>query len=316
MPALDFREIATPTSGPGRDSFELFARDVLDHVGYVILEGPDRGADGGRDLIVEELRAGVGGKSYVRWLVSCKHKAHSGSSVSLGDESDIQDRLNAHNCAAFLCFYSTVPSSGLAAKLIGASDKFQFQVFDPERIERLLLSSPDGLRLAKRYFPLSIVKWQQSNRIPAKLFDDPVELKCDCCGRNLLTEDYKGIVTLWHPYLEDGSIDSSKTEYIYFSCKGLCDGRLRGSLEDRRLIDGWEDISDLQIPTIYLRWLIGVVNQLHGGHRYSQQAFDKAKDLLIGIFPTICKHLTEHDSERISALLELPEYLGGIGGEQ
>ena len=76
MPILDFKEIASSSGGQDRDQFELFAREFLEHLNFRIIEGPDRGPDAGRDLIVEETRTGVGGVTRVRWLVSCKHNAH------------------------------------------------------------------------------------------------------------------------------------------------------------------------------------------------------------------------------------------------
>ena len=94
MPIIDFKEIPLASGGVGRDKFELFAREFLEAIGFRIIVGPDRGVDAGRYLIVEELRTGVGGETRVKWLVSCKHKAHSGSSVTLEDERDIHDRSN------------------------------------------------------------------------------------------------------------------------------------------------------------------------------------------------------------------------------
>lgn len=114
MPILDFREISTAAHGASRDQFELFAREFLGFMGLEVLVGPDRGPDARRDLIVQERRTGVLGETQVRWLVSCKHKAHSGASISPDDEADIKDRLEMHGCDGFLAFYSTVPSSGLA----------------------------------------------------------------------------------------------------------------------------------------------------------------------------------------------------------
>lgn len=313
MPALNFTEIATPTSGPGRDKFELFARDTLDLLGFKVLEGPDRGADGGRDLLVEERRTGVGGETRIRWLVSCKHKAHSGASVNPNDESDIQDRLNAHQCAAFLGFYSTVPSAGLTGKLSGAAGKFEYQIFDPERIERAILGSPEGVRLARRYFPQSVSTWQATNKAPAKIFADPTDLKCDYCTKSLLTPEPHGIISLWHPY--DDALDvRNRTEHIYFACKGVCDDRLRTPLRAGKMIDGWEDISDLAIPTVYLRWVMSMLNELRSGKDYSDQAFDKMKDLLLNLFPLVCRHPSDDDAERVQALQQIPGFLGGLGG--
>lgn len=113
MPVLEFTELREAHIASGeQDSFEMFARDFLDYLGYRIIGNPDRGADGGKDLVVEEKRVGVGGESCVRWLVSCKHKAHSGSSVKPPDEPNIRDRVEANNCKGFLGFYSTLPKLG------------------------------------------------------------------------------------------------------------------------------------------------------------------------------------------------------------
>lgn len=143
MPRLDFKEIAQANKATGdQDSFELLAGEFLELGGYKILSGPDRGNDLGRDLIALETRPGVGRETHVKWLVSCKHKAHSGKSVGLGDEQDIVDRVRAHNCVGFIGFYSTLPSSSLTQKLTSIksnNSSFDFQFFDREYIERYLL---------------------------------------------------------------------------------------------------------------------------------------------------------------------------------
>lgn len=75
MAVLDFKEIPEAHVANGlQDTFELFAREFLEFMGFKIISIPDRGADGGVDLIVEEHRHGIGGVTIVRWLVSCKHK--------------------------------------------------------------------------------------------------------------------------------------------------------------------------------------------------------------------------------------------------
>lgn len=118
MPLLDFNEIpkANNTNGE-QDTFELFARDFCDMLGFKIESGPDRGQDGGRDIIIIEKREGILNTSEIRWLVSCKHKSHSGKAVLDSDEQDISDRLRAHDCKGFMGFYSTIISSPLGRKL-------------------------------------------------------------------------------------------------------------------------------------------------------------------------------------------------------
>ncbi len=73
MPILDFTEIAPANEPSGKqDTFELFARDFLELLGFKIESGPDRGQDGGRDLLVTEVRQGILSSTPFLWLVSCK----------------------------------------------------------------------------------------------------------------------------------------------------------------------------------------------------------------------------------------------------
>lgn len=158
MLKVDFKEIPPGNTADGQDQFELFARDFLDILTYDITTEPNRGSDGGRDFIVTETRRGIGGVTYVRWLVSCKHHAHSGTAVSPSDELNITDRLAQHRCQGFIGFYSTIASSSLAQRLeaINELDKgLEFQLFDGEKIHTRLLSTPEMGVLISKYFPVS-----------------------------------------------------------------------------------------------------------------------------------------------------------------
>ena len=178
MTALDFREIPSPQSGLDRDQFELFAREFLIQEGFTIVEGPDRGPDGGRDIVAEETRSGPGGNSTLRWLVSCKHKAHGGGSVTPIEEANIRDRLETHNCTGFIGFYSTVPSSGLSANLRALQPRFGLLLYDAVSVERKLLDTPRGRTLAARFMPTSFNLWIQNSQfavaVPAP---DPHEVR-------------------------------------------------------------------------------------------------------------------------------------------
>jgi hypothetical protein len=167
MPLLDFSEISRADIANGaQDTFEMFAREFLELFGFRTVSGPDRGADLGRDLVVEERRTGVAGETIVRWLVSCKHKAHSGESVRLADEADILDRIRVHDCTGFIGCYSTLPASSLTVKLEALKSNtamFDFKIFDRAKIESVLLSTGPGQGIAERYFPVSYRKWNEEN---------------------------------------------------------------------------------------------------------------------------------------------------------
>jgi hypothetical protein len=315
MPVLDFREIPVPTTGAARDQFELFAREFLGLLGFKVLVGPDRGPDGGRDLIVQEVRTGVAGETLVKWLVSCKHNAHSGASVTLNDEPDVHDRVATHDCQGFIGFYSTIPSSGLATKLNAPTVPFQIKIYDPEEIERHILMSSSGLALARRFFPISIERWQKEHPTPAKIFHEEPALLCWYCKKSLLLPEPHGIVVVWTSLSNEGESRREHTEHVYWCCKGRCDDVLRVRYRRENIIDGWEDIPDLLIPIIYIRWVMTVLNEFHGGMTYSVDALENTKKLLLSIFPLVCRDMTEGERTRIEHLSMVPHYLGGLGYE-
>ncbi len=303
MPSLDFTEIpsakADKTQPGQQDTFELLAREVLELVGFTILCSPDRGADGGKDLIVEERRVGIGGETDIRWLVSCKHNAHTGVSVTPADEININDRLATHNCKGFLGFYSTIPSSGLSATINALSEH---QVYDKERIERYLLSSSSGLEIVRRFFPDSYKRWRSDpNRAADVMFKAP-ELECGYSGINLLQPKPQGIIVLIE--------DPANTEYkkyivdVYWCAKGEPDRVLEYKARAKGFYTSWEDIPDIIIPRFYLKWCLSLANQIRDGWGYSDEAYEKIKRFLIALYPYVARDVTDSERERAESLLE------------
>lgn len=315
MPLLDFKEIPEAHKGGGvQDTFELFARDFFEFLGYHVLRGPSRGADGGCDLILEETRTGIAGSTTVKWLVSCKHKAHSGASVLKTDEAEVRDSVESNKCQGFIGFYSTLASSGLLQK-VQAITSIQHQFFDSSRIEQMLLVNPKGHDLAKRYFPTSYGKWVAENPKKAQIFADTSGLKCAQCGDDI-TEGKKGIVVSWERYKDfDQPADKRDLKSLYWCCKGDCDRQLKHKYATPGYIDKWEDIHDLRIPTVYIRWVMATMNQLNGGCSYSSEAFDAEKEMLLELFPYVARNLTMDELDRMKSLGAIPSFLGGFGYE-
>lgn len=139
---IDFTEIPPANSSDGKqDRFELFAREMLKTIGFEILEQPDRGADGGKDILVSETLRGINKNHPLTWLVSAKHHAHSGKSVTPSDETNIRERVDALGADGFLGFYSTLPSSGLNGLLVGLQNHIRVDHFDSAAIERYLTTN-------------------------------------------------------------------------------------------------------------------------------------------------------------------------------
>ena len=314
MSLIDFKEIPQANIANGyQDTFELFAREFFEGLGFVIDINPDRGQDGGRDLIIIENRPGILDTTHIRWLVSCKHMAHSGSSVKSSDEEDISDRIRTHNCQGFIGFYSTIVSAPLGRKLEGLKNNFEIQIFDNEKIERILLESIIIKPLISRFFPISYNK--HNLKEPSNLLTEYVPLKCNKCGRDLLNrnvlEDYDGVVVFVED-IEYFRLNYPKTKFvdIYFACKGTCDEDLEDYHFKLGRTNGWEDISDLIIPYKFLQFLMSIMNRIRAEEDiYTDEAFEKLKDFIIALSQIVMKNQSEEDIKRILELQMLPEWL-------
>lgn len=307
---LDFKEIPQANVGGGlQDTFELFTRDFLAYLGYRIVQDPDRGADGKKDLIVDEIVKGITSEYTIRWLVSCKHYAHSGAAVKDTDEINISERLKQHNCDGFMGVYSTLPATSLTGLL---SSQKNYQIFDREKIESKILSNIDGHRLAARYFPKSFKKYQIEHPEPATIFSNQEPLVCERCGKNLFLETEHGnyVCLQLPPFDEDGNwVENDKSiKKIYFCCKS-CDHYLSDKYRREGFWDaGWYDIDDLLIPTIWIKKLMAFLNTIQEGEGLDKDAFESMKHMFLTTFPYISRHLTEKEKKRVISLFEIEDY--------
>lgn len=311
MPVLDFKNIPEANGTDTPDTFELFARDFLGYLGYTILENPSRGADGGKDLIVQETRMGISGSTNIKWLVSCKHYAYSGRSVNPNDEQNITDRIQQHNCDGFIGFYSTLSSSGLMNRLSNLENRFLFQVFDASLIESKLICNLEGELLAKRYFRESMNTFLIENPRPIQLFKDIPELHCEICNKELINNESirDSIIVFFYEYTPEPY--HKKYIKITTCCKGECDNILEKKIN---LISGWEDLSDLKSPFIYLRHVIGFINDLNlPTTSHTDEAVESLKTIFIRLFPYVSRELNTHDKKLTQDLYQIPSLLGGLG---
>ncbi len=299
---IDFKEIPYKD-----DTWELFSRDFLRQRGFYVESGPDRGPDGGKDLLVTEELKGHLNKYRFRWLVSCKHNAKSGKSVSAKEEPDILDRLSAFNADGFIGFYSTLAASGLNTRLNSLREEKKirdFKIFDHKAIENVLITVGYS-HLLMRYFPESY-----KNVKPLHLVTDQYEpLVCKHCGKDLLMALYKSDYNANIIQVSKYEIESGKhyVKDFYCACKTKCDRLLRLDAEKSGLMTTWNDISDLVIPIEFLRFLFATMNRVRKGYDiYSDEAYKKKKQILISLSQKILRHTTEKEKRRYKELRSLP----------
>ncbi len=297
MGVIDFKEIPSSKGGePGQDSWEFFARDFFSALSLEIGGGPDRGPDSGRDLIVREERAGRIGRSVHTWLVSCKHFAHSGKAVSDRDEVDPLGRVRKFNADGFIGFYSTIPSSSLAETLRRLEEQMNVRLYDSALIEQSLMKNRGLEGVFKRYLPHSFQRWEREDKSPATLYDSYVPLSCVTCGKDLL-EERTGIVVIVRQWKGE---DRGKIVNLYWACKGECDRRLEGDYVARGYLTGWEDISDLAIPVVFMRWIMGHMNRMRAGEDvYADEAFEKLKEFTLAMAQVVVREESEAETKRV-----------------
>ena len=296
---INFKEIPF-----NNDDWELFARDFLIEQGFFIESPPDRGADSGKDLLVTEELKGNFGLYRFRWLVSCKHFAHSSKSVKETDEKNIVDRINSFKADGFLGFYSTLPSAGLNRRLhyLRESNNIKdYKIFDKRLIEKNLLDIGYS-KILLRYLPESFKETK-----PLQLIVDEYEpIFCDACGKDLLMSLYENDFEAH--FVKVKRMDNNQKIYIediYCACKGECDRILKREYGQRGLVTFYQEINDLIIPGKFLEFIISVLNNLRSGYvEYSNEAFEKEKKFLIALSQKVIRSSTTNEINRLHDLLK------------
>jgi hypothetical protein len=209
-----------------------------------------------------------------------------------------------------LGFYSTLTSAGLN-ELLKRQSGIEIKFFDHEEIERRLLSFPKGRELVARYFPNSSKKLQHT---PAELFAEPEQIECEYCGKDLLSPP-SGIWVLWSAA---GREVPEHYMDMHFACKGDCDRIVQDRVRALHastgfIIDGWDDIPEMIIPTVYIAKIMAILNGFARGDRFEPRAFDKLKQLLVATFPFVSRHLSDKDRTELERLQQIPSWLGGMG---
>jgi hypothetical protein len=147
---VDFTEL--PANGI---RFEQLIRELLIRSDFEV-HWTGVGPDAGKDLVVVERADGPIAPFQRRWLVSCKHKAHSAKSVGVDEVNNILDVCASAGATGFLLACSTQPSSGLVQRFreLSAQGKIVTTIWDGIEIEKRL-RTPTTLPLLHLFFPTS-----------------------------------------------------------------------------------------------------------------------------------------------------------------
>ena len=285
---IDWKEIATG------DAWELFARDFLVELGFVVEVEPGRGPDGGRDIVVSEQLRGTLFASKFNWLVSCKHNAQGGTAVG-AQEVDIADRCVRNGAQGFMGFYSTMASSGLVDRLkdLKSTGRIEaVEIFDHKKVEAMIAASGMS-KLLLRYLPASYGKMRPIQNF----FGHYSGLECDICGKDVLT------ASIAEPFSANlvwsCAVETEAYTKLYVACKGECDHRISERIHRSGNVTHWEDIGDLCNPILYIKNAMAYMNQLHARRvTISEDAHRRMRSIYIAIAQRTLREVTKEDEDR------------------
>lgn len=136
------------------EEFEFFCRDLLESLGVQILEGPARGPDRKKDLIIQyKIKDVIGREKQYKFLVQCKNKAKSQKSIYESDLGDIRTACKIHDAKGYLLITTTIPSVSVQniLKAINEEGDYFTHYWDKNDLEKFISKSKDGVRILERY---------------------------------------------------------------------------------------------------------------------------------------------------------------------
>lgn len=300
---IDFTEI--------KDSYdwELFSRDFLEKMGFCIESEPNKGQDGGMDILVSEHIKGKLDTSKIFWLVSCKHNAKSNKSVNEDDERNITDRVKSFNADGFLGIYSTMISSGLHHRLETlkkTNSLNKYKIFDNKKIENYLFQIGYS-NIFYRYFPNSYKNIAPINIV----FDKYIPLNCEYCGTDVLKKMYEHESVAILAWFEN---DKHVIYDIYVCCLGECDDKLR--LKKRALYkdrEMWVHIEHWTNPLLFVRKLFSQIISLNNKNfSYTDEALNKFWGIVSSLSQKVLRETSKSEHEKYKKYAEYGLQQGGF----
>lgn len=136
------------------EEFEFFCRDLLESLGVQILEGPARGPDSKKDIIIQyNIKDVIGREEQFKFLVQCKNNAKSQKSVYESDLGDIRSACRIHNTRGYLLITTTIPSISVQNNLKAINEERNYYThhWDKKTLEKYISKSKEGIKILERY---------------------------------------------------------------------------------------------------------------------------------------------------------------------
>lgn len=126
----------------------------------------------------------------------------------------------------------------------------------------------------------------------SNVFTNPKDVKCVVCGKNLIDDIDMSLVNIIQ------NMETHKIVKVCPCCKGSCDDKIERTAKENE-ISGWKDISDFTNPFLYIKHIMSVMNSMHNGNGFDNQAaFEDYKDLVLKMYPYVTRDMEEKENKR------------------
>lgn len=123
------------------------------------------------------------------------------------------------------------------------------------------------------------------------MYENQEALVCANCGKNLFEDIEMSIVVFVRDRNTGDIVD------IYTCCKGECDKILKNARARRIGVDGWKDLSDFVNPTLFLKHIMSMMNNMHEGVKIKDEAFENYKNLILSVAPYVMREPSEKEKK-------------------
>ena len=123
------------------------------------------------------------------------------------------------------------------------------------------------------------------------MFNNYEELNCKSCGTDVL-KDVKNSIVVFNEV-------NNKIISVYACCKGECDNTLGSP-------SGWRELYEFTNPYLHLKHTISVLNNLHDGLKFEDEAIEGYKDVILRTSPFVYRDMEGNEKESASMFNMLP----------
>ena len=125
--------------------------------------------------------------------------------------------------------------------------------------------------------------------VKSNVFDEPVEITCSVCKKELAEVPGKGLV------ISVRNLRTGRFKSVGTCCKGKCVESISRKLESDEILFKYE-LAELMNPNLFIRHLMNRVNDYYNMEADdNDEVFEDYKAIITGIYPYVAREMNEEE---------------------